>query len=352
MRAVHTHVAVFGASGYTGLELLKILSAHPAVELSVAASDRWQGDRVRDHLPVPGPAAEVHFRPPAAALDRAQACQVAFLATPADTSAELVPKLLERGVKRVIDLSGAFRLKDPSLYPRYYGFAHPRPDLLDQALYGMPEINEGRDLSEIRLIANPGCYPTAAVLAVAPLVAKGLCERSIIVDAKSGVTGAGRKATEELSFAEVAEDFRAYRVGKHQHGPEIAQSLGRIAQAGVDLTFTAHLLPVRRGILATCYAKLAPDVDPETVDGAVAHFWEKARFVRHVAAEAVTLKAVTGTNLCLVSAKVDPATRMVTAISSIDNLVKGAAGQAVQNMNLALGLDEGLGLTDLKGNHP
>jgi N-acetyl-gamma-glutamyl-phosphate reductase len=349
---MHTHAAVFGASGYTGLEITKLLASHPSVELAVAASDRWQGDRVRDHLPVSGPAGDVHYRPPEAALDRAQSCQVAFLATPADTSVELVPQLLERGIKLIVDLSGGFRLKDPTLYPRYYGFAHPKPALLGEAVYGLPEVAPKDSLSGAQLIANPGCYPTAGVLAMAPLVSKGLCEPSIIVDAKSGVTGAGRKATGDLSFAEVDEDFRAYRVGKHQHGPEIAQSLAGMRNAAIDLTFTAHLLPVRRGILATCYAKLAPNVDPETVDGAVARFWEGARFVRHVAAEAVTLKAVVGTNLCLVAAKVDPATRMVTAFASIDNLIKGAAGQAVQNMNLALRLDEGLGLTDLKGTYP
>jgi N-acetyl-gamma-glutamyl-phosphate reductase len=348
---VHTSVAVFGASGYSGLELTKIFAGHPAVNLSVASSDRWQGQRVRDHLPLPGPTGEVRYRPPDAALDAAASCQVAFLATPAETSAALVPKLLDRGVKRVIDLSGAFRLADAALYPKFYGFAHPAPALLEEAVYGLPELFR-HSIGKARLIANPGCYPTVSALALAPLLAGKLCEASVVVDAKSGVTGAGRKATEDLSFSEVAEDFRAYRVGKHQHAPEIAQSLLRVAGDRVELTFTAHLLPVRRGILATCYARLTPDTDPDSVEKALADFYRNEPFVRHVGPEAVTLKAVVGTNNCQVGAMVDAESRMIRVFASIDNLVKGAAGQAVQNMNLALGLNESLGLTDMKGIYP
>jgi N-acetyl-gamma-glutamyl-phosphate reductase len=348
---VHTPVAVFGASGYSGLELTKILTSHPEVTLAVAASERWQGDRIRDHLPVSGAAGETRYRPPDAALDAAAPCTVAFLATPAESSARLVPELLARGVSKVIDLSGAFRLRDATLYPRFYSFTHPAPELLREAVYGLPELSRS-EIRAARLIANPGCYPTVSSLAVAPLLANQLCEPWIVADAKSGVTGAGRKATEDLSFSEVSGDFRAYRVGRHQHEPEIVQNLAQVASGPVALTFTAHLLPVPRGILATCYARLKDTVSPESVEPAFAAFCRNERFLRHATPEAVTLKAAVGTNLCVMGASVDPETRMVRAFAAIDNLIKGAAGQAVQNMNLMLGLDEGLGLTEMKGFYP
>src|SRR5882672_3598938 len=240
-------VGIIGASGYSGLELSRILALHPQVELRLLGSDKWAGDTAARRAGLPGAAGKLRYAPQDKCAELSRECAVAFLATPAEISLELVPRLLESGVK-VIDLSGAFRLRDPALYPKHYGFEHARPDLLSEAFYGLPEL--ARAPRGTRLVANPGCYPTAAALALAPLIDAGLLEGPFIVDAASGVTGAGRKALEDYSFAEIDGDFRAYKVLRHQHQPEIAQTLTR------PLTFTAHLLPVKRGILATCYARL------------------------------------------------------------------------------------------------
>src|SRR5712664_2594027 len=311
----------------------------------------------RDHRRVGVQRARAEPHPRAASARRAQAarqrqvgrrhggapCGVAFLATPAEVSLELVPRLLESGVK-AIDLSGAFRLRDAALYPKHYGFEHARPDLLSEAFYGLPEL--ARAPRGAPLVANPGCYPTAAALALAPLIeARLLAPDPLIVDAASGVTGAGRKASEDFSFAEVDGDFRAYRVLRHQHQPEIAQALAR------PLTFTPHLLPAKRGILATCYARLAPGRKTSELQAALLHKYADAPFVEVLEMpDQVTLKGVTGTNRCQVAVAADG--EVVVAISAIDNLIKGAAGQAVQNLNLIMGWAETAGLDTLRGFHP
>src|SRR3954471_16750310 len=242
-------VGIIGASGYSGLEASRILALHPRVELRLLASDKWTGDTTARRAGLPGAAGKLKYAPLAKAAELAKECAAVLLATPAEASLELVPRLLEAGV-RVIDLSGAFRLRDAALYPKFYGFTHPRPDLLAEASYGLPEL--GRVPAGTRLVANPGCYATAVALALRPLVDSGLLVRErVIADAASGVTGAGRRASEEYSFAEIDGDFRAYKVLRHQHQPEMAQSIG------LPLTFTPHLLPIKRGILATCYGRLA-----------------------------------------------------------------------------------------------
>jgi N-acetyl-gamma-glutamyl-phosphate reductase len=219
-------------------------------------------------------------------------------------------------------------------------------------VYGLPELTGRGPIAGAPLVANPGCYPTAAALALAPLYEAGLlADEGPIVDAKSGTSGAGRKASEEMSFTEVMDDFRAYRVLRHQHAPEIAQSLGFAARRAVDLTFTAHLLPLRRGILATCYARLRTGAGAAPVRDAFVHKYAEEPFVQLAASpEEVGLKSVTGTNLCQIGFAVE-GTRVVV-LSAIDNLVKGAAGQAVQNLNLALGWPETAGLDTLRGFHP
>jgi N-acetyl-gamma-glutamyl-phosphate reductase len=273
----------------------------------------------------------------------ARECAAVFLATPAEGSLKLAPILHALGLT-VIDLSGAFRLRDAALYPQFYGFEHVHRELLSKAFYGLPELS--RVPQGTRLIANPGCYPTAAALALAPLIEAGMLSPDrLIVDAASGVTGAGRKASEDFSFAEVDEDFRAYRVLRHQHQPENAQTLGRA------LTFTPHLLPVKRGILATCYARLAPGRAASGLRQAFLHKYADAPFVEVLdAPEQVSLKGVAGTNKCQVAVAADG--EAVVVISAIDNLVKGAAGQAVQNLNLAMGWPETTGLDNLRGFHP
>ncbi len=254
-------VGIIGASGYSGIELTRLCAQHPHVDLRLLASDRWAGETPRRRLGILGQAgstADLAYTRQDGALAAALGCEVVFLATPVEASLELAPRLLEAGV-RVIDLSGAFRLRDAAQYPRWYGLTHPRPALLADAVYGLPELATS-SLASARLVANPGCYATAAALALAPLFSEGViaADTPVIVDAASGTTGAGRKATEEMSFSEVEADFRAYRVLSHQHTPEIAATLTRAAGHSVGLTFTAHLLPLKRGILATAYARLAP----------------------------------------------------------------------------------------------
>jgi N-acetyl-gamma-glutamyl-phosphate reductase len=345
-------VGIIGASGYSGLELSRILAAHPHVELRLLASDRWQGDTAGRRAGLLGAAGKLKYAPQEKAAELARECAAVFLATPAEVSMELAPACLAGGGK-VIDLSGAFRLKDPAAFEKHYGMKHLHSALLDEAFYGLPEL--ARTPEGTRLVANPGCYPTAAALALAPLYEQGLlAEEGVIVDAASGVTGAGRKASDDFAFAEVDGDFKAYRVLRHQHSPEIAQSLARAAAREVRLTFTAHLLPARRGILATCYARLAPGRTAAELGQALLHKYAGAEFVQVLKSpDEVNLKSVTGTNLCQLAvacaSEGDPG--RVVVISAIDNLVKGAAGQAVQNLNLTMGWPEAAGL-QLRGFHP
>ncbi|TMA72404.1 MAG: N-acetyl-gamma-glutamyl-phosphate reductase [Deltaproteobacteria bacterium] len=337
-------VGIIGASGYSGLELSRILALHhPHVEIKLLGSDKWAGESAARRAGLPGAAGKLKYAPQDRSAELARECAAVFLATPAEASLQLAPALLDAAV-RVIDLSGAFRLRDVAFYPKFYGFAHPRPDLLAKAFYGLPELH--RTPKGAALVANPGCYPTAAALALAPLIEAGALDGSqLIVDAASGVTGAGRRAAEDYSFAEIDGDFRAYKVLRHQHQPEIAQMLGR------SLTFTPHLLPTRRGILATCYARLAADRGASDLTGAYAHKYAGAPFVEVLESpDAVTLKGVTGTNKCQVAVAAEG--DVVVAISAIDNLVKGAAGQAVQNLNLMMGWPETAGLDTLRGFHP
>ncbi len=336
-------VGIIGASGYSGLEASRILALHPRVELKLLASDKWTGETAARRAGLPGGAGKLKYAPLDKAAELARECAAVLLATPAEASLELAPRVLDAGA-RVIDLSGAFRLRDAALYPKFYGFAHARPDLLAEAVYGLPELTQVPPGT--RLVANPGCYPTAAALAIRPLLEAGLLVRErVIVDAASGVTGAGRKAAEEYSFAEIDGDFRAYRVLRHQHQPEMAQT------AGVPITFTPHLLPARRGILATCYGRLAAGRKADELRAAYMHKYAEAPFVDVLdTPDQVSLKGVNGTNLCQVAVAADG--DVVVAISAIDNLVKGAAGQAVQNLNLIMGWPEKDGLDTLRGFAP
>src|SRR5207248_7468699 len=306
-------VGIIGASGYSGLELSRILALHPHVELKLVGSDKWAGESAARRAGLPGAAGKLKYAPQDRSAELARECAAVFLATPAEASLQLAPALLDAAV-RVIDLSGAFRLRDVAFYPKFYGFAHPRPDLLAKAFYGLPELH--RTPKGAALVANPGCYPTAAALALAPLIEAGALDGSpLIVDAASGVTGAGRKAAEDYSFVEIDEDFRAYKVLRHQHQPEIAQTLGR------PVTFTAHLLPIKRGILSTCYGQLAPGRNAAELGATLLHKYAESPFVEVLESpDQVSLKAVSGTNRCQVAVAADGGA--VVAISAIDNLVK------------------------------
>ena len=341
-----THsVAVVGASGYSGLELTRYLARHPRLRLVSLLSDRWSGELAGDRLPLAAPAAALRYRPlgEAPKVD----AEIAFLATPAEVSLDLAPRLLDRGV-RVVDLSGAFRLEDARAYPRWYGFEHTAPALLAEARYGLPELARGA-LAGARLVTNPGCYATATAMALAPLLRSRLVEPDgIAVAALSGVSGAGRKASEEYSFCETDEDLRAYRLGRHQHVPEIEQTVARFAGQCGAIAFTPHLVPIRRGILATCALRLVKGAAAGEVAHAYQSAYEGEPFVRVLPADKVTVKDVVRTNRVHLGVAIDARAGAVVAVSAIDNLVKGAAGQAVQALNAAQGWDETLGL-DLIG---
>lgn len=334
-------VGVVGASGYSGSVAVRLLATHPRASLAFATSDRLSGESVGAHLGV-HLGASVRFVPNSAAIEYADECDAVLLATSAEVSLHLLPAFAERG-KQVIDLSGAFRLARDA-YPRWYGFEHGAPDWLERAHFGLPELFGTPPAGAP--VANPGCFPTAALLAIAPLVRAGLAEPEwVVVDAKSGVTGAGRQTGEAYSFAEVDEDLHAYNVLSHKHTPEIQRALSRVAQ-GVSVTFTAHLLPVRRGLLATCYARPRSGATAERVAQCLADTYANATFVRSLPPAQVGFKGVVGTNACHVGATADD--EMIVAIGAIDNLLKGASGQAIQNLNLMNGWDERAGLDGLQ----
>jgi N-acetyl-gamma-glutamyl-phosphate reductase len=335
---------IIGASGYTGVELLRLLGVHPDIELVVATADSHAGANVADLYPSlaaswPGLRFE-HFD-----IDHVRdlAIDVAFLGLPHEASLRLVPQL--RGaVGCIVDLSAAFRLKDPAAYPRWYGFEHDEPALLADAVYGLPERTR-KELPGAALIATPGCYVTAATLALAPLTDAGLIERAgIIVDAASGVSGAGRVPTATNAFCTVDENFTAYGLLDHRHTPEIEQNLDGPEQKSTVI-FTPHLAPMNRGILATCYARPADDasLSTDSLLAELATSYADEPFVV-VTAGSPSTKATLGSNCAHVTARFDERTGYVMAICAIDNLTKGASGGALQAANVALGLDERAGL--------
>ena len=325
--------SVVGATGYAGAELVRLLAGHPDVEIASLHARGRQGRPLADEFP--------HLAPLGLSLqdgEPAPGVDVAFLALPAGQSAELAVRLAKAGTT-VVDIGADLRLRDPAAYPTWYGFEHPVPDALTDAVYGLPEL--ARDaLPGARLIANPGCYPTAALLALAPL-ARAL-EGDVIIDAKSGVSGAGRGVGQEYLFTELDATTKPYGLDGHRHTPEIAQGLADAGAPEATVTFVPHLVPQARGILATCYASLAEDVTAGALRGLFVDAYGEAPFV-HLLDAPPSSKLASGTNHAFLHvARVGPCRAVVVA--AIDNLGKGAAGQAIQNMNLALGLDETAGL--------
>lgn len=277
-------------------------------------------------------------------MERASSGQLAFLATPAKVSADLAPKLLARGLD-VIDLSGAFRLDRPDEFAEWYGFAHPATDLLARAAYGLPELFPLAKSTGPRLIANPGCYATAAILAALPLLKHNLIPEGtpLFIDGKSGATGAGKALEEKLLYSEVSESVRPYRIGKHQHTPEIERALRMSSGHDVRVSFNAHLIPMRRGLITSVYAPAAPGVTAENVKNAYRATYGEHLFLRVVDRPPET-NMLAGNNFVEIHAAYDPRTRSISAFAALDNLVKGAAGQAVQNLNVLLGVDPGCAL--------
>jgi N-acetyl-gamma-glutamyl-phosphate reductase len=335
-------VAIAGASGYTGFELIRILSHHPQVELTTITSRQQAGQRLDEVYPAFKGHCRLTFAPTDPRLLAADA-DLVFTALPHQAAMDIVPELLNQGVK-VVDLSADYRLRDVQVYGAWYQL-HKTPELLAEAVYGLPELYRAR-IRKARLVANPGCYPTSVILAAAPLLQKGLIEhRTLIADSKSGVTGAGRGASLAVHFCEVSDGFKAYKVAEHRHTPEIEQELSELAGDTVRVTFTPHLVPMSRGTLSTVYATVREGVSPVQIDEAFAAFYEEAPFVRlRGRAELPTTLQVRGSNYCDLGWRLDQRTGRVIVVSVIDNLTRGASGQAVCNMNLMTGMPEELGV--------
>ena len=331
-------VAVLGATGYTGVELLRLLAQHPAIELAFLSSEQYRGRSAADVYPFLAGVVDAPLRAPdpdavAAAAD------VVFTALPHGTAAPIVADLVRRG-RRVLDLSADFRLHDPAVYERWYG-KHAAPELLPDAVYGLPEFHRDA-IAEARLVACPGCYPTGALLGLVPLARAGLLGEPVVVDAKSGTTGAGRGAKIEQLFAEVNENFRPYAIGSHRHAPEITQEL-RAAGAAGGIVFVPHLLPVSRGILSTMYVRA--DRPPPLADVFARAYAREPFVVLRGDGPPPELRDVRGTNRCAIGWRWDAEGGHAIIVTAIDNLGKGAAGQAVQCMNVMLGLPETTGLS-------
>ena len=341
---MQTKVLVFGGSGYSGLELLRILAAHPHIELLGASSNRWTDAPLSRYCPTW--TGKETFVSHDELFEKVEPGSLAFLATHATVSHDLAPRILEKAAQ-VIDVSGAFRLANLSDVSTWYGFEHQHEALLSNAIYGLPELYaQSYARTETPLIANPGCYPTACILSLAPLFAHQLIRTDlpVHVDGKSGVTGAGRKLADNLLYNEVADTFRPYRMTKHQHTPEMERFLSKTANTEVSVSFTPHLIPVRRGLMTSSYVQAVEGLTQQRVDEAYQDFYKDQPFVRVLTKESPHPAAVVNTNFCDVTCKVDPRNATVSAFGAIDNLVKGAAGQAVQNMNLLKGYAETLGL--------
>jgi len=335
-------VGIVGASGYTGVELARLLCRHPKVELSVATSRQFAGRAMADVYPSLRGLVDVVCEETSGAELAAKA-DIFFTAVPHQTAMAIVPALLEEG-KKVIDLSADFRIHDPLVYEQWYQ-AHTAKELLTEAVYGLPEIHR-HQIQAARLVANPGCYPTSVILGLAPLLETNLIKpESIIIDSKSGTSGAGRSAQIGSLYCEVTDGFKAYKVGEHRHTPEIEQELSGLCGRGVVVSFTPHLVPMSRGILSTIYAELADGVTAEQVSVCYMARYAHEPFVRLCPAGSYpATQFIRGGNFCDIGFKVDRRTNRVVILSAIDNLVKGAAGQAVQNMNLICGFAENEGL--------
>lgn len=332
-------VGIIGASGYTGAELLRLCAQHPEVEVVCATGDSQAGTLASVLYPSLA-AAYPNLVFEKFSADRFAGLDAVFLGVPHEAALEIAPQLVGK-VGVVIDLSAAYRLKDSSLYPTWYGFEHTQPDLLAQAVYGLPELYRSQ-LAGAKLIATPGCYVTAASLALTPLVRSGIVNPlGVIVDAASGVSGAGRALKHSSMFSTIDEDFTAYGLLDHRHTPEIEQV------TGAQVLFTPHLAPMNRGILATCYARPQGDA-PTTASllAAIATFYKNEQYIV-VRPSSPSTKATLGSNSVHITARFDERTGYVMVIAALDNLAKGASGGAVQSMNVALGLPESSGLSNV-----
>ncbi|MFH1407051.1 MAG: N-acetyl-gamma-glutamyl-phosphate reductase [Candidatus Omnitrophota bacterium] len=350
------NVAVVGATGYAGEELIKVLLRHPGVKITSVSAKIDKPQKISEIFPAFKGSLDLVCAGPDI-KEILEKSEVVFLALPHRVSMEYAPEFLKAG-KKVIDLSADYRLKDTNVYEKYYGVKHKNAALIKEAVYGLPELYREK-IKQARFIANPGCYPTGAILGIAPALfpegGKNLIEDDILIDAKSGVSGAGRPASAgasagqqalaSLSFCEVNENLKAYKINEHQHMPEINQELSNIAGKEISVTFVPHLIPINRGILSTIYLKLKKNLTTEVLLEFYKNFYKREPFVRIYEQGAYPqIKDVVNTNFCDIGIKVDRDKGLAIVVSCIDNLSKGAAGQALQNMNIICGLKETEGL--------
>jgi len=339
-------VAVVGSSGYAGGELLRILLGHKGVEVTAVTSEKSAGQHVASLFPNLGRLCNLTLEKldPTTIANKAD---LVFLAVPHKAAMKTAAQFVGVGV-RVVDLSADYRFRDTRVYEEWYGEEHEQPGLAHIAVYGLPELHKD-EIRKAHIVGNPGCYPTGAILALAPLVKDGLVELdSLIIDSKSGVSGAGRTPGLPYHYPEANESIMAYKIGVHRHTPEIEQELTGLAGSAAIVSFTPHLTPMNRGILTTAYAKLKQYKGPDSLLKLYAKFYKDDFFVRVMGkGNYPSVSAVKGSNFCDVGLYSDLRTGRVVVVSAIDNLVKGAAGQAVQNMNLMLGMDETEGLKHL-----
>ena len=337
------NIAIVGSSGYAGGELFRILLHHPSATVTAVTSEKSAGKPITDIFPHLLGLTDLVCEPldPASIAKKAD---LAFLALPHVTAQEAAFRLHGLGIK-VVDLSADYRLADAALYEKWYEHRHQYPDLLKSAVYGLPELHRER-IRKSSLVANPGCYPTSAILGLAPVISRKMLDlETLVIDSKSGVSGAGRSPGLAFHFPEANEGFMAYKVGSHRHTPEIEQELSLIAGTQVTLSFTPHLVPMNRGILTTIYGRLTGSVDTDSLHAVFAAFYRKEPFIRVLpVGQFPNVRNVRGSNFCDIGVHADGRTGRVVIVTAIDNLVKGASGQAVQNMNLLMGFEENAGL--------
>ena len=332
--------SIIGASGYSGAELVRLLSSRDDVNIESVFASASAGKKMSDVYPAFAGEVDLTLEP--ISNDRFDGVDVIFLALPSGEAMNVVPQLLESS-GRVIDLGGDFRLKSPQLYEQFYPHKHAAPGLLSQAEYGLPELNRN-EIATARLVANPGCYPTSVILALLPALKRGIISTGgIVVNSLSGISGAGRSSSVDLSFAEINENIRAYKIGRHQHIPEIQSVLEEATAKPVSFSFVPHLVPITRGIYTTIHADLSATLTEAELIDVYETFYADAPFVR-ITRQTPQIRDVVRTNYCNIGLTIEPRTNQLILISVIDNLVKGAAGQAVQNMNIMFGLEETKGL--------
>jgi len=336
---------IIGASGYTGEILVGLLLRHPEVKLVWVTSQSHKDERIADVYPHLGNLTDLIYKAPE--IEKlAKEADVVFAALPNGMAMKIAGAVLDAGAK-LIDLSADFRFKDASVFKQWYKIEHTCQNLIGKSVYGLPEIG---DIKGFEIVANPGCYATASILGLYPLVKEGLVDiESIVIDAKSGISGAGKTLTDETHFPNCNDAISAYKVASHRHTPEIEQSLkcdasGQVSGKDIKVTFTPHLVPMTRGILATIYAKSKQATDDKKLAGLYKGFYEGKYFIRVLGEKLPSTKYVYGTNYCDIAARYDKRTGRIIVLSAIDNLVKGASGQAVQNMNLMFGMPENSGI--------